>query len=281
MTSGVDAGRLVGSAIFFANPPPNPQPEKGSNIMSSSKPTLKVAPPPLPRSPEREELAKAIKARNDTWTKVKRAHDALPRAKQMIVTAGDRVEAAAEAVAQAKEARRIALAVAAVESRTPEPDRTLAEARAEEAAAQDELEAATAALAEVEATVARFEAELQRTAHVVTALVDRVMAAASITHLLANARATQDKLIGQRAALRHLLASGFVTDAEDQRAIVALLTEPLPNCPAYTNAAGQRWPSDLIPPIGEAWGKHAAVAAYTTARAALLDDADAPLPQAD
>lgn len=250
------------------------------------KPNLKVAPPPPPRSPEREDLASAIKARRSAWENVKAAHEAVDHAKEMVTAAEARAASARAAIAEAKESRRAAIAAAAVRGERPSADTALCDARLEETSANDDAEDARVALPDLEAVAERHDGKLLAAARAVEQAVDRVMAASLVPSLLASARARQSKLVGELAMLRHLLARGIIADGEQQQGVLALLGEILPNRPAFEDASGRHWPSDPVPYAIQdarggvpAWDAH--VASLDAARKALLDDADAALPEAE
>jgi len=215
--------------------------------------------------PLRAELAAAIAEGTQAERALEAARTAVPRAAETVASAEARLAATSAEVTAARTAQVDRLASGAATGEQPSVDRSMRDARARETDCADDLEAAKAALARVEAAVPDAEEALARTRARVSAAADAITATA-VPVLIAEAEQLRDRLAAVRAVLRHLRADSlgpFGGPHERERAAIdEFLAAPF-----------------LQPELELGWcRRHPAAARWLAAREALTRDAGATLP---
>jgi hypothetical protein len=211
------------------------------------------------RDPARAELATAIEEATAAERIAEAARSAVALAREMVDTAEARLSTALDDVVQARSAHANRLVAAAQSGKAAAPDTALRAARAHEAEARDDADAAKEALATVEAALTDPEAELQRAQKRVATLVKPIMAPAT-EQLMAEIAQLQEQAGARRAALSFLLSECFPWPPSDEsRRLEAFLSAPI-------------YPFD--------YKAHPALVPWRQAQEALTRDADAALPVA-
>jgi len=120
---------------------------------NSNKPTV--------RSSERTALAAAIAEAAEAQRKADASRAAIPRAEAMVAQAQGRLDQATDSVAASRDAQAARMAAAAASGAALAPDPGMRQSRLLEADAEDELDAARAALASVEAATVEAEKRVE------------------------------------------------------------------------------------------------------------------------
>jgi hypothetical protein len=225
---------------------------------------LRSEPEPSPR----EVLAIAITNYNEAVEKEQASHSATERARLLVAEARKNFNLATSALEEARNDRMAKLVREATGGEAPVIDRFVRQARDKQIAAQDELDAAKAALATIEQSAADWAAEAKRTKEWLEVCVNAVLSSEH-ERLFAEAQALQAELIDRRIGLQWI--------------VHAMLLPRGPSLPlrrdidSWLNRNGD----DYIP--GEArhspsWKSHPANEPWKAAREALMADATAPLP---
>jgi hypothetical protein len=165
------------------------------------------------------------------------------------------------------------LVEAAKSGKTIKSDTMLREARAAELEAQDQLEVAEAALAEVEESVGGPEHESAEVRARLAKYADGVVLTRA-EPLLEETKALHDKLIANRIVLRYMLHElkphGAHLQASTDEAAKAI-HDFLRNEAELPGSYGSvQWTE---------WDRHPAANPWRAAREALMKDAEAPLPE--
>jgi hypothetical protein len=189
-----------------------------------------------------------------------KARDAKERTIAMIAAAEAKLSQATKAIEKARDAQAAHIAKAATSGVTPRTDTGTREARIREADARDTLDAAKAALATCEQTLAEFEGQQRRTEEPVARAADDVIRVEAASRVLKEAKVLQDKLIVARVALRYLHSNN-------------LMPEPL-----MQEAKTILWFRDFATWYGNVeyidWNRHDEHLRWTALRAELMKDAD-------
>lgn len=246
--------------------------------MAARAQILKAVPPST--SPEgrvrqkRERLAEAQAAIKRSQAKEEQARAVVDRAREQVSRARDNLGRAREAVEAARTEQQRRLVEAAKSGQAITPDTTMRELRAAELEAQDQLDAAVAALATVEASGGDPERETvaQR------AQLDKMVGGVLWTQasaLLEKAEALQADLIKARVELRYLLhtckpGEASLREPADElvRAVRDFLRPTLELPGTYGSVS-----------YGVDWDHHPATNPWRKAREALAKDAEAELPE--
>jgi hypothetical protein len=165
---------------------------------------------PNKRSPEREALAQAIADAAAAHRVALKAHAAKERAQDMVAAAEAKLVQATAGIDKARDAQATTMAKVATSGGRMRADSTTRNARLKEADAQDELEAAKAALAQCEVPLAEHEYDLQSQ---LSTAADAVIRSESASRVLKEAKVLQEKLITARVALRFLYAKNLLPEA--------------------------------------------------------------------
>lgn len=245
--------------------------------MAARSQTLKAVPPST--SPDdrirqkRERLAEAQAAIKRAEAKEEQARAAVGRAREQVSRARDNLGRAKEAVAAARTEQQRRLVDAAKSGEAITADTTMRELRAAELEAQDQLDAAVAALATVEGSAGdpeqATEAARQLDLYVGSVLWTRA------APLLERAEALQAELIKVRVGLRYLLhtckpGEASLREPADElvRAVRDFLRPTLELPGTYGSVS-----------YGVDWDHHPAIDPWRQAREALAKDAEAELPE--
>ena len=226
------------------------------------------------RSPARLALASAIRDAEDAEAAVADARAALGRGHRMVDEAEERLAQASEAVATAKASQADRMASAAASGATLAPDPGMRQSRLIEADAEDELEAARAALASVEASAAEAEKRLEQAKINVSNCAKRVVKsvnATAIAKALALRAELDAKTLELTAALNREVA--YLRYLGDKQC------EESPGAWPPTDEDRQTW--DIIKQENKIldWDiQSEAFATWKQSLAQLMTDADAALP---
>jgi hypothetical protein len=169
-------------------------------------PNLKVASaedPQPQRSPERQRLAEAHVRRDEAARDVEEARRALARGRDAVAKAEAGLAAAQAATAAAAEHRAAELQRAA-DLEQPPPGSTMRRARAAELEAEDEVNAARAALAGLQARLGTADDALWAANNLLTAYVDCVLRSLA-QRTLADAEAAAERFLQARMLLLYFL----------------------------------------------------------------------------
>jgi hypothetical protein len=234
---------------------------------------------PPARSAEREKLASAIAEAQETQRAADGVRHAIARAADMVSKARTRLEAAQAAVASAKEQQAYRLAAAAASGTPAALASTMKQARADEVDAQDEIDAAEAALAQLKAQLAGAEEASQLAAHRRIAAVDAVMRVVA-ANFFADTEQVVEELLARRAVLRFLREPdplhqplNFYVARERDEPFAEMRNQIQRH---LLNSVGRLRDDGN----GEDWRGHEKLKPWSSAREALFSDADTPLPTA-
>jgi hypothetical protein len=250
-----------------------------------SVPRYPAPPAPAKRSAERARLAAALAAEQDAVRSADSIRQADVRVEDMVAKAETRLRATRGGAEAAQEEMSERLADAAM-SGTPAAleDVSMREAREAEADAADSLTA-------VRAAFALLTSRSRQANDAVTLASDRVAAAADAVLRTAAKRV----LTEAKAAVAELRQFGETPEGIEElrasRAVLRfMLAEPTDTAGAQTAKAiqdclhaGEDFLTDRAGRLREdsfAWRRHPRLAPWRAARDALLDDVDAPLPEA-
>jgi hypothetical protein len=204
------------------------------------KPNLKLADDP-PRSTERSVLAAAIAAETEAKRAAASARDAVQRASHMAEQAAAKLEAASADAAKVKNAQASRMAEAATKGIPLLPDQSIRLARAREVDAQDDLDAARAALAVVEAALADAQDAHREAGERLGMAADAVVATGAL-QLLAEMEALQAEVVEKRIVLWSL-ARRTLGESEAARKISEFLGRAflMPELNGETRPACDAW----------------------------------------
>lgn len=258
------------------------------------------------RSPERQHLADAIAEREECKRRVRDARGAIARGEDMVAAAKSRL-AAAEASTAASRTRRAQELAHAVEAGTTVLASPTREARIEEADAQDDLDAARAALVGLQKRLGDAEDAFRAAQAMVVAAADIVLRSEA-RRVLAEACAAAEALKRCRTVLLYFQrpeAAGqnphigiqkpaigedwahavreFGPERASRRAAADREAMRLRDegFAGETEAAIRRHLDFVLGEIHQGdrrWWSSPDLAPWVAARAALMDDPDAPLP---
>jgi hypothetical protein len=217
---------------------------------------LKVIP-----NKQREALAQAIAEATVARRAATKAREAKERSESMIATAEAKLGQAAEGIDHARNAQATQLAKAATSGKSPPTASATRTARLRETDARDTYEAAKAALATCEQTLADREYDLTKAQDQVAKAADDVIRAEAAHRVLKDAKAFQEKLIAARVALRYLHANNLLPEA--------LMPE------ARTLLGFRAFPAWIGNIEYRQWEKHAEHQRWLTLHEELMKDADA------
>jgi hypothetical protein len=253
------------------------------------------------RSPERERLANALVRRAAAEMALEAGRRAITRAGDILRKCETRVEAAREALAAAGAGR--AAEFAAAEADVPAATGIVSAARIGLADAQDELDAAQAAHAKLQANLPDLLDDARNAGNVVTVCVDTLLRSHAAL-ILEQAEDAVAALASARCLLRFMCTPELTAAdslgspwrpmplsedwnqarqqygeerASRRAADLHRARRERDDAFAETNTAIGRFLSRESV-VENAWNRHPDVAPWQAARAALMDDADAPLP---
>ncbi len=196
--------------------------------MSAAPKLREVEPAPAPfPSAARATLAAGIDAARQARRTEAEAQEALRRAKERVTASSAGLEAARRAIQTAKEALMTRAAASAISGSALESDRSLRDARAAEAEAQDNLDIARSALGSLEINVRNAELIAQKAGEKV-ADAARAVLAEDIPRMLAEAQAVQEDLVLRRVILRAMIHDLGVTGPDADTAKRFLNQRDLP-----------------------------------------------------
>lgn len=227
------------------------------------------------KSPERQALAAAIEAVAEAERAEEAGREAVTRAVALVHANESKLGAANAAVVSAKERHTMAVA-AAIGKGMAVPAGTLKAARAAQADAEDDLTAATAALAQWQTKLADLEAETASARMAVEVVINALLAGAA-PRLVAAIAARRTELlsllsisyfISRRGSERHGTSGYF--------SVIPALAKPLAAAAGEIEAAIQIGTGAWGPDVALA---HPVVARWEEAIADLRADANAPLPE--
>jgi|SRR5579862_4729678 len=228
----------------------------------------------VPISPERQALATEIEAAARAECAAENGRAAVARALELVNETSNKLVEANAAVISAKEDHTAAIAVA-IGKGTPVPSSTLKIARTAQAEAQDNLDAAAAALERLQTACTDLEAETSHAKMRVEAAINAVLAAAGFPLV-------RDLLTRRAEVLQLLSILCFIRNRGRERQgtsssfrVVPMLSEPLAAVESEINAV-----LEVGVPFNnfEAALAHPVLNAWQEACAALRADASAPLP---
>jgi DNA repair exonuclease SbcCD ATPase subunit len=173
-----------------------------------------------PRTPERTALAAAIAAETEAKRAATSARDAVQRASRMAEQAAAKLDAASADAAKVKDAQASRMAEAATKGTPLTPDQSIRNARAHEVDAQDDFDAARAALASVEAALADAQDAHREAEKRLGVAVGAVMATGAL-QLLEELAELQARTVEARIVLRSL--SRALGESEAARTISEFL----------------------------------------------------------
>jgi hypothetical protein len=231
---------------------------------------IKQTPPA--RSPERQALAAAIEAHAEAKRAAEAGREAVARAEALAIAAGSRLASANADVGRAKE-RHTADVAAAVAAGHAIPTSALRSARADAQTKQDDLDALTAALEQLQTQLAELEAQASRSELAVEAAINAVLAPRG-------SQFARDLVARRSESLALLAHLCFIRDRGGERrgdifSPIRELSAPLANVtPEIDRVLGLGVTYQDM----EAARAHAAVEALQEACAAMRADPDAPLP---
>jgi hypothetical protein len=251
------------------------------------------------RCPDRQRLAEAIEARTSAQTAVDMARDAVARGRDVAAAAEERLEEARAATATSRAQRAQELAHIAEGGTTALANPTR-KARAEEADAEDDADAARSALHALRERLGEAEDAVRAAEQMVVAHVDRILRSVA-ERVLADGVEAALRFQHARVLLRFLQrpeAAGRIPTIrqldvfsdEDgarlgerrawQRARAADAARQVRD-EGFDNETVERHLSQALQNIYEhekAWTLAPELGAWCEARAALMHDPDAPLP---
>jgi hypothetical protein len=229
---------------------------------------------PPPGSPPRAALRQAIAERARHAEKREAARASAKRAADMAATAEAALSLATEQVERAKQEQARSMADAARTGVTFTTDASVREARSRQQQCQDDLDAANAALAAIEASMLHDHCE--RLGRECAEAADRVMLAEA-AHLLAEAEALQQRLISRRVVLRYFMRDLGGDDLAGRE--FGKGDELLRRVRSFLRDIELPSTFGVVERID--WNRHPAAAPWRFAREELLRNADAPLPASD
>ena len=229
------------------------------------------------RSPEREALAAAIAEAADYKATADATRAGVARAKAMIEDASSRLSAATADASAAKEAHTARAIEAASTGATLTPDASLREARVRADDARDDLEAAEAALAAVEASLGDDLYRERKSLERVGAAADMVIQAGPVEALLEEAERIHRDLTGRRNVLILLTTQlrAWQSDGSHNRAYSSTDTSLPARIDKFLGTSHALMPTTMCTPR---YDECEASSAWLKAREALLTDPDAALP---
>jgi len=237
-----------------------------------AKAKLKIA--DTARSPARQALHDAIEKAAACERSLLQARAAIDAAGKRVQEAQASLEAAEQLVERARADSAARLAEAVTAGTTHVPDNSVKKARQAQYDSEDALDVERQALAQLEQNLVQIETELaplkqaiERAADAV--IVDEVPPAAFIEELKALEQQVIDKRLTLRFLGQHVAKSGWSNTGPDDVAINKFF---LDHAPMLT------FPDKNFQPHTKDWDRHPTTQAWCAARAALLVDADAPLP---
>lgn len=229
------------------------------------------------RSPERESLAAAIAEAAEYRATADATRAGVARARAMIADATARLDAANADAAKAREAHAERAITAASTGAPMVPDGSLRDARQRAGDATDDLEAAQAALAAVEASLEDEEYRERKSIERVGEAADLVLQAVPIEGMLEEAARVQREVIEKRTVLLMLTAQyrQWKSDGSHQRLYASNDELLVARISKFLGVGESLLPSTGNSPI---YGESPAAQQWLQAREALLTDPDAVLP---
>ena len=214
-------------------------------------------------SSERLAFSTALGHAQDARGHATKTQDAVNVARSMVAEADARLKEARLAVGKEKDARAALVADAAASGAALSSPLPLREARTREIEAQDNLEAAQAALGGLEKKLEQA-AYAAKKADEQASIAANAVIAAEAPQLLARATATQEELIRLRVALR-FIAYELGLDAPDAEPLIQFLKD-------------KELPGNMGAIYHKNWSVHPEVSRWKSAYEKLLTDPEAPLP---
>lgn len=227
----------------------------------------------LPPDTPRQLLAKVIGNANAKIEALGQATEAADRARELVVQAHASVADAKAKGARARTQRERQMIEAARSQAHASAPGTQVDTRAAEMEAQDQLDAAEAALRVLEAAMANSEGEVERARMRVKAAADTLLWSQALP-LLEKAKALQAELIETRVVLRYLLHNLKPHEVSVRNPT----DEVAKDVRDYLRSASEL-PSTYGRVAFTDWDSHPASVPWREARRALPEDAEAPLPQ--
>jgi hypothetical protein len=227
---------------------------------------------PEPRSRERQALAVAIEAAAMAARATEGGLAAVARASELVDDAQSKHAAASATVSAAKE-RHTAATAEAIGRGAPVPASAVRAARAAQADAEDDLDAAKAALKQLQTALAGLEEEAHRADIAVEAAVNSVLAGEAAVLLVERLEHLKRELPELQAKLYFLKSRGFERQGIYSVEVPALHA-PLAEIESRITSAIELGLSFHV----TAAEQHPAVEPWRAACAALRDDPDVPLP---